>query len=284
MADKERIGFKQFMGLYGMYARMDAAWFLRDTKYCIMGMFADFISNISAISGVLLLAWRFDGVGGMSKYEVLFMLGYVTTVTGIYQLFFSANNVGHISRRIGRGQLDHMLMQPLPMPVQLLVEGFIPVSGSGNMLSGFVVIGIALYNLSMRITFTWFLLLFINLFITMVLIISLSYLFSCITFYAPVAAEEISSYVINLTGTLSNYPLSGMPIVAQVVLITVIPAGLMGWFPACALLGKAPLGFSAFYPFIIAAILAFAASMLFKKGLKHYVKIGSNRYKSMGHR
>jgi len=105
-----------------------------------------------------------------------------------------------------------------------------------------------------------------------------------LTFYAPVQAEEITTYVTESTGVLSTYPLSGMALGVQIPLITVFPAGLMGWFPSLALLGKPPLALPFFYPIIVALILFLLASILFKKGMMHYVKSGTNRYSAVGHR
>lgn len=283
MGDK-RIGFTSFIRLYALYAKMDLAWLLRDTKICLLAIGADFISNIAAVTGVFLLAWRFDGVGGMDKYEVLFMLGYVTVITGVYQTFFSNCNTGHISRRIGRGQLEHCVIQPLPLPVQLLTEGFIPISGSSNVFSGGIIILIAIKSLGLVLPWWWVLSFIVNVVVTISIIISLTYIFSTAAFYAPVQAEEISSYVIDTTGNLSTYPLSGMSLAVQIPLITVFPAGLLGWFPSLALLGKAPLGLPFYYPAIIAIILFILSAKLFKRGLKHYVKTGTNRYSASGHR
>lgn len=84
----------QLIRLYGLYARMDLAWLLRDTKFCLLAVVADFLSNIASVTGVFLLAWRFNGVGGMDKFEVLFMLGYVTICTGIFKLFLRARIPG----------------------------------------------------------------------------------------------------------------------------------------------------------------------------------------------
>lgn len=283
MAGKH-INFIRFIKLYGLYAKMDLAWFLRDTKFCLMAICADFISNIAAVTGVFMLAWRFNGVGGMNKYEVLFMLGYVTVITGVFQTFFSGCNTGHISRRIGRGQIEHMLIQPLPLPVQLLTEGFIPISGSSNLFSGGLIISIALSNLGITPVWWWILSLIANVIVTISIILALSYMFSSAAFYAPVQAEEIASYVIDSTGSLSVYPLSGMPLSIQIPLVTIFPAGLLGWFPSLALLGKPPLNLPFFYPVVVASILFMLTAILFRKGLNHYVKSGTNRYSAVGHR
>ncbi len=274
----------QIMQLYGLYAKMDLAWMLRDTKFAILAIMADSISNLSAIISIFLLAWRFDGVGGMSKIEVLFMLGYITLITGVFQTLCSGGNTGHISRRIGRGQFEHMLIQPLPLGVQLMVEGFIPFSGSSNLVGGSVIIGIALHQLGITVTWWWIGSLILNVFITITIILSQSYLFSSFAFYAPVACEEISSYVIDLGGDLSKYPLSGMKKSVQMILLTVFPAGLLGWFPSLALLGKPPLDLPYFFPALIAGVLFIIAQIVFKKGFNHYVKTGSNRYSAVGHR
>ena len=282
MEDKK--GLKRYFQLLGLYAKMDLAMLLRDTKAAILNLVADVLSNASALTGMFLLAWRFDGIGGMGKYEVLFMLSYITIITGVYQTCCAGCNVGHISRRIGRGQLEHMLMQPLPLRTQLLTEGFIPFTGSGSLLTGIVMISIAIRYLGVAVTWWWVLSLVANVVVTMTIILSQSYLLSSAAFYAPVAAEEISSFVINLGADLGQYPLSGMPRAMQLLLVFVFPSGLLGWFPSLALLGKPPLHLPYFFPAVIAAALFIAAQIFFRRGLKHYVQTGSNRYLPYGHR
>ena len=282
MVDK-RLGLRRILELYAVYARLDLAWFLKDTKMCLMAIAADFVSNIAAVTGVFLLAYRFDGVGGMDKFEVLFMLGYVTALTGIVQAFFNFN-VAHISRRIGRGQLEHMLIQPLPLAVQLLTEGFIPFSGTSNLVSGFLVMSMAVRSLAYAVTLTWMLRLGLQLLISTIIVLALNYLFSSLAFYAPSQAEEISTYVRNSAHNLSTYPLSGMSLAVQLPLLSVFPAGLLGWFPSLALLNDAPLGLPALYPVIVAFCLVLVTSRVFAKGYRHYLTSGSPRYSAVGHR
>ena len=273
------------MALYAVYARMDLDFLTRDMKIALGAVAADLLSNIASVSAIFLLAWRFDGIGGMSRWEVLFMLGYITCVTGLFQLFFSSGNTGHISRRIGRGQLDHMLIQPLPLGVQILTDGFIPFTGSQNLLFGIGIVTWALRGLGRHTGLFWLLGLAGYLFISVAIIIGLSFLFSSLAFRWQLAFEEISTTVIDdLTGVLSNYPLSGMPIYVQLTLISVVPSGLLGWFPVCALLGKTPLGLPALYPLVTALVIWGLAALAFRKGLKYYVRTGSSRYTSGGHR
>ncbi len=276
-------GLRRLLTLFSLYARMDLAWFLRDTKICVMAVITDLVSNIAAVTGIFLLAWRFDGVGSMDKFEVLFMLGYVTAITGIMQAFFNFN-ISHISRRIGRGQVEHMLVQPIPLSFQLMTEGFIPFSGTSNLVSGVVVMGVALRSLGIVVTLGWIMALMAQLAVTTLLVLTLNYLFSAAAFYAPVQAEEISTYVRSTTSNLSTYPLSGMSLWVQLPLLTVFPAGLLGWFPTLALLGKAPLKLPSFYPVLATGVLVFLTFLVFRKGFYHYMRAGSIRYSAVGHR
>ena len=278
------VKIKRFLRLYALYAKMDLAWLLRDRTFAILAILTDVISNLSSVMGVFLLAWRFDGIGGMGRYEVLFMLAYATIITGIFQTFCSGGNTGHISRRIGRGQLEHMFIQPLSLPSQLATEGFIPFSGSSNLISGTVIMIIATSNLGLSLPWWWLLSLTGNLIVTFAIILGQSYLASSLTFYAPVQAEEISSYVIDAYGYIGTFPLSGMPLYLQLPLITFIPTGLLAWFPTLALFGNAPLNLPAWYPVLFAMVLWIIATCFFRKGLNYYVKKGINRYHAMGHR
>ena len=274
----------RILKLYALYAKMDLAWLLRDRTFAILAILADVISNLSSVTGVFLLAWRFGGIGGMSRFEVLFMLAYATIITGIFQTFCSNGNTGHISRRVGRGQLEHMFIQPLPLPSQLATEGFIPFSGSSNLISGAVIMIIAVINLGISLPWWWLLSLAGNLLVTTAIILGQSYLAASLTFYAPVQAEEISSYVIDAFGHIGTFPLSGMPLYLQLPLITIIPTGLLAWFPTLALFGDAPFNIPAWYPLLFAVALWAVAAYFFRKGLKYYVKKGINRYHAMGHR
>lgn len=280
---EDKITFKRILKLLAISAKLDLAWILRDTKYAIAGISADMISNLSTVSGVLLIAVRFGGISGMSSDEVLFMMAYSTLTTGIFILFGSGNNI-HISRIIGRGQLEHLFIQPLSLKIQLFTCGFAPFTGGGNFAAGLVLMVIAVSRLHLQISSLWILSMIAYLLITMVIIVARAYLVSSMAFYAPVAAEEISTTAIEETWFMSTFPLSGMPKSIQFSLLTILPEGLMAWFPSLCLLGRPPLGLTGYYPMIFALIISIAASYIFKKGVNYYVKTGSNRYVPYGFR
>ncbi|HMM32766.1 MAG TPA: ABC-2 family transporter protein [Clostridia bacterium] len=275
---------KRAFRLLALYARMDAAWLLRDTRNCILAVVSDLVSNLASISSVFLLSQRFAGVGALSSDEILLMLGYSSTLSGLFQLFFGGGNAGYISRRVGRGQLDHMLIQPLPLSAQLLTEGFLPVSGSGVFVSGIAVVAIAAVRLNLALTFGWVLLLLCYLVCGVAIVLGYSFLAGSTAFYRPKGGEELSSVAIDALFALSIYPLSGLPALLRGALLTVLPTGIMAWLPTCILLNKTEGGILPLLPALVAVTLCGLAYIFFSKGLKHYAKTGSSRYRSVGHR
>lgn len=280
---KNKMTLKQFLSLYTIHAKMDLAWLLRDTSFALFAITSDVISNLSSIAGVFLLAWKFNGLGGMNKYEVLFMLAYSNIVFGVCQMFGGGNNL-HISRIIGRGQLEHMFIQPVSISAQMITCGFFPFTCCSNLLSGITVMWIATVNLHLTLPWWWILSLSLNVVISVILVVALSYLSASLTFYAPVQCEEISSYVIDSVSYISTFPLSGMPLSLQLPLLTIFPAGLLAWFPTLTLLGKSALGLPSIFPILCVIVLSCIATYFFKRGFNYYVKKGINRYSSMGHR
>ncbi|MCL2820555.1 MAG: ABC transporter permease [Oscillospiraceae bacterium] len=279
----DRITFKRIIKLLMIAAKVDMVWLLRDTRFAIMGILGDVINNLAMVSGVFLIAVRFGGIGGMTTDEVLFMMAYSTLVTGIFMLFGSSNNI-HVSRIIGRGQLEHMFIQPLPLSTQLLTNGFSPFTSSSNFIVGVILMMIAINRLEINVSAVWMLTLIAYLIATMIIIIARAYLVSSIAFYAPVAAEEITYTAIDETWLLSTFPLSGMPRFVQIPLMTILPEGLMAWFPALILLNKIQAGLLAYYPMLFALLSALTAGYFFRKGLRYYVQKGSNRYVPYGFR
>jgi ABC-type uncharacterized transport system permease subunit len=67
--------------------------------------------------------------------------------------------------------------------------------------------------------------------------------------------------------------------------LTVVPAGLIAWYPSPALLGVTPVSWIDAVALPLAAIL-FAAltTWIFTCGLRHYGRTGSSRYLDFGHR
>ena len=68
---------KELFGLYRLYGRMDLQWFLQDSRNSLILLAVDVVLGVADLAGLMLLAVRFQGVGGFSAREVLFFLAKI---------------------------------------------------------------------------------------------------------------------------------------------------------------------------------------------------------------
>ncbi|OGO40403.1 MAG: hypothetical protein A2147_02465 [Chloroflexi bacterium RBG_16_57_8] len=260
---------------------MDVMWLLKDFNNFALYTVTDAAINVASVAGIWLIAARFNGIGGMGIYQVLFMLGYSLMVNGLISTFFSFN-VYFISRIIGRGQMDHVLIMPQPVWVTLLTEGFTPVSGSGVLLSGIGVTTFALSRIDNLVSVPFVIALVGCIGLSVIISLSFSFMWGSLAFYSPVGAEEVCTSAGSLSW-LSGFPLNGLESVSKYVMLSVLPIGLYAWFPSMALMGLSSSLNIALLAFIALAYLSLVL-FFFTRGLKHYVKNGSYRYLDRGHR
>ncbi len=274
---------RRLLRLWRMYAILDFTLLMANMKLAVIWYLSDAVINLAAVMALLLLAERFAGIGAWTKDQVIFMLGYATVVSGLMNVLFGYN-VLIISRRLGRGQLDHTLIQPQPIWVSLLTEGFMPFSGSSVLLPGLGLLIWATHRLALPITLGWLALLVLNLAASSIIVMSFSFLSGSLAFWAPRAAEEISSSSIRLLTQLKIFPLDGLGPLLLGGLLTVLPVGFLAWYPCRALLGLNPAGWSGWATLLAALIFAIITVLIFRKGMHHYGRTGSQRYSNLGHR
>jgi ABC-2 type transport system permease protein len=266
-----------------MYAKLDLMWLLRDWKTCLTICASELIVNLGSFLGIVLLAERFNGIGEWSKPHILFFLGYGLLVRGILETFFN-NQIALISRRIGRGQLDHILIQPNPLLFALLTEGFIPFTGCWSLLFGIGLSTYAIITLRISIHLAWIGIYLVSIASSSVLILSISFIIGSVAFWSPAESEEISAETTDLLFRLSVFPLDGMFHGVRMLLITILPVGLIAWHPSRYLLGLESKMSSALWTPFLAGILFLLAIGVFTKGMTYYVERGSQRYSRLGHR
>src|SRR5215472_8262001 len=222
--------------LWGLYARLDMLYVLRGPQIALSFYVSDLILGMAAVTAMFLLAQRFDGIPPWSRDQMLFLLGYALLVRGTIDVFFNYN-ISFISRRIGRGQLDHVLVQPQPLWMVLLTEGFAPITGAGMLLPGVLTMAWSLTHVGITISFGWLLLLLLYVASSIAIVLAFSYAWGSLAFWAPRAAEEVNSSTWRLITQLNVFPLDGLPALALASLVSFVPVGLVAWYPTAALLG-----------------------------------------------
>ncbi|GAB4127727.1 MAG: hypothetical protein OHK0050_41060 [Roseiflexaceae bacterium] len=274
---------RRVFALWRMYAALDFAFVAADLRMVLIFLFSDAITNVALVSGMLLLAERFDGIGPWQQDEIIFLLGYATSVNGLIGILFGYN-VFMISRRIGRGQFDHTLVQPQPIWMALLTEGFMPFSGAAILLPGLVLLGWSFATLNLAISAGWIALFLLNLLASITCVMSFTFIWGSLAFWAPRSAEEISSSAGSLLEQLKPFPLDGLAPLMIGGLLSFAPVGFVAWYPCRALLDLDPVWYADWITPLAAIVFATLATLIFQKGLHVYGRTGSQRYSSFGHR
>lgn len=267
--------------LFGLGARMNAIRILRTREQAIVHTLTDFIWHSGGLLAPVLVALRFGHVGPWPATAVVFMLAYGAAVSSMMDAL--GDSPWRMSYYIGRGRLDHFLVQPQPLWRTLLTDGFTPFDFWPVLTLGVVLMAWSAVRLHVAAGPGWLGLLALNLLASIVIQTAFLYAWGCLAFWAPRGAEEISSMASRLVGDLS-FPLDPVPRPLRAVLVTVVPSGLLSWFPARALLRVAGAGPGDVWLTPLAAVVLGAVALaVFRLGLRRYRRTGSWRYVD-GHR
>lgn len=275
---------RRLVRLWRVYAYLDFLFVTKDIRRFLIFLVSDGALAVAFLSAMLLLAERFDGIGPWSKYQIAFMLGYGQIMAGLLVATFFGYNLTHISRRIGRGQLDHSLIQPHSLFMTFVTEGFTPWSGIGFVAPGLVLMGWAAWSLRLEPSAGWLALLGAQVLGSGAVAMSFHFIWGTLAFWAPRGAEEVSTETHRLFDHLRPFPLDGVGIPGQAALLTAVPVGFLGWYPSRALLGIDSSVFALAITPAAGALFLAAAAFVFRRGLAHYGDTGSSRYSAFGHR
>ena len=215
------------------------------------------------------------------------MLGYAAVTEGLINTFFNYN-VSFISRIVGRGQLDHALIQPQPLWLSLLTQGFSPAFGIPTLLPGVAMMIWSLRQLTITLTIQvtpgWIAMLLLSLISSVTVVMSFQFTWGSLAFWAPRAAEEINSATTQIVSGLKSYPLDGLSGLLRFGLLSIAPVGFAAWAPVGSLLKLKHNVPPWWVTPISALVIAVPAALIFLLGLSHYGRTGSQRYSDFGHR
>jgi ABC-2 type transport system permease protein len=268
--------------LLGAGARLNAARILRTREQAVIHTATDFVWHSGALLAPVLVAARFGHVAGWPTAAVVFMLAYGAAVASVLDAL--GDTTFYLSRRIGRGQLDHYLVQPQPLWRAVLTDGFTPFDFWPVLALGLGLMAWSAARLHVVASPGWVALLAVNLVASIAVQTAFLYAWGALAFWAPRGAEDVSSAASNLLGQVV-FPLDAVPRPLRVALVTVVPSGLLSWLPARALLGiGGAAAIDAWITPLAAVVLGVAAALIFRRGLRTYLKTGSRRYSDDGHR
>src|SRR5688572_23689094 len=82
---------RQILRAWRVQLYLDFLFLARDRRNSMFYMVADLILTVAGITGVLLLAERFGGIGEWNRAQVVFMLGFASLAMILAQGLFGMN-------------------------------------------------------------------------------------------------------------------------------------------------------------------------------------------------
>lgn len=262
-------------------ARLGLEPFLRGGWQSVGWVLGEIVIAVSSIAAPLLLVERFGSIGTWSAADMQLLIGFALTVRGA-AFVFSGRQVMMISRKIARGQLDHLLIQPQPLWRALATEGFSPFDLAVTLVLGVIALISGILRQQDLVSAWWLLSVPLSLISATLIYIATQYLWGSMAFFAPQGAEEVNTATASALSQISVYPLGSLPGGMFVALSTILPVTFLAWMPVSGLLSDSwmPLAVT---PLFAVAFCLFTL-FIFRKGLQNYAKRGVARYSDFGHR
>jgi ABC-2 type transport system permease protein len=231
---------------------------------------SDLLLQAVDIVFLLVLFSRVNALAGWTFDEALFIYGFFLIPFALFNASFAAlSDVG--GRYIVRGELDRVLVRPMPSFLQVQLELVRPQALNGVVL-GLAVIGIA----SARLGLNWSAG-DVGLAVVSVLGAWLVYggvyiAFASVNFWTQdrVGLFPIAYNLINF----GRYPMTIYPALVRFLLTFVLPYGFLAFYPAAGLLREEFGAIGTFTPLVGVVVFLFGL-MLWRVGLARYEGSGA---------
>jgi viologen exporter family transport system permease protein len=201
------------------------------------GVFGRTIANMLSTGTSIMLLWamfrQVESVGGWSFDQVLVLVGIVTTIEFVVEIWFYPS-LSKITTYVQRGEFDVLLIKPVASQF-LVTFRYLQVMEFTGLLIGLTVIGIGMHRVG-SVTPTNILLLAVFLIASIVIIYSLYLALSTLAFWFT-RIEEVAS-MIWLHSTAGSFPVAAYPPWARLLFTFVLPIAFVTNVPAQAATGR----------------------------------------------
>ncbi|RAV19058.1 ABC transporter permease [Paenibacillus contaminans] len=243
-------------------------------QYKFNFVFSSLMAALVSIMDFLLIAiilLKFGQIKGWSLQEIGYLYGVLTLSRSIYRIL--ASDVHHIEKYLVSGDLDQLLIRPVPILLALMTQNVTFLVG--EVVQGTTILVISMSGLLASGQIGWWAIPQTMLVIvTGAVILFTIGLFSATAGFWITRVRELQNITEDASRTAAQYPLVLYPQWLQTMLLTVVPVGFANFVPALYIL-RGELGL-----WILPATAAFALLFLYA-GMRFW-RLGLSRYQSTG--
>lgn len=252
------------MKLYLKYLKVNIDIWLNYFFDFIFLMLSSLFNLFSSIFIVIVLFNNTKEIGGWSKYEVLFLLGFIYGVRFVFNTFFI--NIIGLSNLIRSGKFDLFLTRPISPFFQVLTsERYNTEFPIDELLASILLIAISSKHLEGYFNWLYYILL---IGISTVVNVSINTILGSLSFWLVKFDSAFS--IKEGFDSISEYPLSIYPKPIRLLMYTIIPVALTSYFPVKIILGKEILTREYIISLLIFLVLILLARFIWKYGIINY--------------
>ncbi|WP_248924844.1 ABC transporter permease [Paenibacillus hamazuiensis] len=230
-----------------------------------------FVINTMEFLLVALLLYRFGSIKGWSLHEIGYLYAVITLSKAIYRTL--ANDVHHLEKYLVTGDLDQLLLRPVPILLALMSQNFRIMMG--EYIQGGVVLVWAISVLMASGQLTWWVVPQTAAVILTGAVILFSIGFGTATCgFWLTRLSELQNLTEDAAHFSVKYPLELYPKWLQGILLTIVPVGVANYLPSLYVLRDE------YGAWLLAGTAGFAIFFLWL--MMKFWMFGLSRYQSTG--
>jgi len=245
----------------------------------IMAYEADFV--IYAGSAVLvqlvgfIFIWtifqRIPTINGWTMWEVVMMYALIFLTEGVGSLFFEGT--WGLARLVYTGKFDSFLLRPVS-PILQVVTADVGLNGLGNIVTGFILIGLSVTHVSLEWTPGRIAMLAIAIVSASAIRVAINLGTAATVFWTRSPWSSVPMFVHQL-GDFAKYPLTIYSLGVQVIIVIAIPFAFVSFFPTAVVFGESPWSLPGLLTPLVAIYTVVLAVVIFRVGLRRYEGAGN---------
>jgi ABC-2 type transport system permease protein len=230
-----------------------------------------FLINSMEFLLISIVLWRFGSIKGWSLYEIGYLYATILLSKAIYRSL--ANDVHHLEKYLVSGDLDQLLIRPLPLLLALMTQNFRIMMG--EYIQGGIILTVCLQQMMQSGQIGWLALpqTAAVLIIGAVLLFAIGLGTATFGFWIT-RVSDLQNVTEDAARTAVQYPMDLYPMWLRGILLTLIPVGAANYLPALYVL-RHEFGF-----WLLPAIALFAVVFLW--AMLQFWKLGMTKYQSTG--
>ncbi|WP_245856092.1 ABC transporter permease [Paenibacillus rigui] len=229
------------------------------------------IVNLMDFALISIILWKFGSLKGWSIYEIGYLYGTIMLSKAIYRSF--ANDVHHLEKYLVSGDLDQLLIRPIPLLLALMAQNFRVMFG--EYIQGGIILVLCMKTmLSTGQIDGWAIPQTIAVILIGSVILFAIGLGTATFGFWITRVSDLQNVTEDAARTAVQYPMELYPGWLRGILLTLIPVGIANYVPALYVL-RDEFGW-----WLLPATTLFAAVFLWL--MLQFWKLGMTRYQSTG--